>query len=72
MFAAELGACLLHVNKQMETRGSEKRSALTAHTTFPKGNTTFTERAGLIDCYRTIDSLKAAGFYNSLSSHQET
>lgn len=49
------------VSKQMETRGSG-RSALKAHAAFllPKG--TFCVEAVLIDCYRTIDNLKAAGF----------
>lgn len=50
------------VSKQMETQGSGRRSALKAHAAFlhPKG--TFGAEAVLIDCYRTIDNLKAAGF----------
>ena len=50
------------VNKWTETRGSGERSAYTAHTVCsdPRGATTSCEKAVLIECYRTIDNLKAA------------
>ena len=53
----------------MEGRGSARRSACTHHFADPKGNTTFTPMAILIDCRAAIDKPIAAACYNSVFSH---